>query len=339
MIADASSSRPGTGSRASCAAAGSSPAGTARSTASARCARSRPSSMRGSTPSTAPTSTPASKRSTATSTRAAASGACRRCRCTPSACRTTTTWRASTRPTSSRIVERSLDRLQVKRARPRAVPLVGLPRAGLHRRRAGADAACAVKGGSRIWAAPTSTATHTAAMLDAGVPLVSMQVQYSLLDRRPEARLVPLGLQRGVQLLCYGTLAGGFFAERWLGAPEPGPDLDQPLVDQVQADHRRLRRLGGVPVAAADPEGDRCAAPHVDRGGGDALGARPARCRGGDRRRALRRSSRRHARRVFACTSTTKTTRCSRRGWPHTPGRKATPTRSNATRPDATAGS
>ena len=66
---------------------------------------------------------------------------------------------------------------------------------------------------------------HTAAMLDAGVPLVAMQVQYSLLDRRPARWLVPLGQARGVQLLCYGTLAGGFFSERWLGAPEPGPEL------------------------------------------------------------------------------------------------------------------
>jgi aryl-alcohol dehydrogenase-like predicted oxidoreductase len=65
----------------------------------------------------------------------------------------------------------------------------------------------------------------TAAMLDAGVPLVSMQVQYSLLDRRPARHLVPLGQQRGVQLLCYGTLAGGFFSERWLGAAEPGAEL------------------------------------------------------------------------------------------------------------------
>jgi aryl-alcohol dehydrogenase-like predicted oxidoreductase len=66
---------------------------------------------------------------------------------------------------------------------------------------------------------------HTARMLDAGVPLVSMQVQYSLLDRRPAAQLAPLGLARGVQLLCYGTLAGGFFSERWLGAAEPGAEL------------------------------------------------------------------------------------------------------------------
>ncbi len=65
----------------------------------------------------------------------------------------------------------------------------------------------------------------TTTLLDAGVPLVSMQVQYSLLDRRPAHYLVALCRQRGVQLLCYGTLAGGFFSEHWLGKAEPGAEL------------------------------------------------------------------------------------------------------------------
>jgi aryl-alcohol dehydrogenase-like predicted oxidoreductase len=68
-------------------------------------------------------------------------------------------------------------------------------------------------------------APHTLAMLDAGVPLVSMQVQYSLLDRRPERALVPLCRERGMQLLCYGTIAGGFLTDAWLGKPEPGAEL------------------------------------------------------------------------------------------------------------------
>ncbi|MBL8327059.1 MAG: aldo/keto reductase [Rubrivivax sp.] len=71
---------------------------------------------------------------------------------------------------------------------------------------------------------------HTAAMLDAGVPLVSMQVQYSLLDRRPAALLVPLGRARGVQLLCYGALAGGFLTDAWLGQPEPVEPSNRSLV-------------------------------------------------------------------------------------------------------------
>jgi aryl-alcohol dehydrogenase-like predicted oxidoreductase len=65
----------------------------------------------------------------------------------------------------------------------------------------------------------------TRAMLDAGVPLVSMQAQYSLLDRRPQHSLVALGIERGVQLLCYGTLAGGFLTEQWLGKEEPTQGL------------------------------------------------------------------------------------------------------------------
>jgi aryl-alcohol dehydrogenase-like predicted oxidoreductase len=62
----------------------------------------------------------------------------------------------------------------------------------------------------------------TAALLDAGYGLVSMQVQYSLLDRRPEHGLVALAGARGFKLLCYGALAGGFLSERWLGAADPG---------------------------------------------------------------------------------------------------------------------
>lgn len=67
-------------------------------------------------------------------------------------------------------------------------------------------------------------ADRLAPILDAGVPMVSHQVQYSLLDRRPAGAMVPLARNRGLGLLCYGALAGGFLSERWLGAPEPeGP--------------------------------------------------------------------------------------------------------------------
>jgi aryl-alcohol dehydrogenase-like predicted oxidoreductase len=56
----------------------------------------------------------------------------------------------------------------------------------------------------------------------AGADIVSAQVQYSLLDRRPEGTLVPWAGANDVQLLCYGTLAGGFLTESWLGQPDPG---------------------------------------------------------------------------------------------------------------------
>ncbi len=67
---------------------------------------------------------------------------------------------------------------------------------------------------------------HMLAMIEAGVPLASMQVQYSLLDRRPEKRMVGACADHGVAIFCYGTNAGGFLGERWLGAAEPSQDLE-----------------------------------------------------------------------------------------------------------------
>lgn len=63
---------------------------------------------------------------------------------------------------------------------------------------------------------------ETARFAAADFDLVSTQVQYSLLDRRPAAALAPWCADRGVGLLCYGTLAGGFLTEAWLGRPDPG---------------------------------------------------------------------------------------------------------------------
>jgi aryl-alcohol dehydrogenase-like predicted oxidoreductase len=63
-------------------------------------------------------------------------------------------------------------------------------------------------------------------MLANSVPLSTMQVQYSLLDRRPEKSLVEAAVDGGVALLCYGTVAGGFLGERWLGVDEPKPPLE-----------------------------------------------------------------------------------------------------------------
>jgi aryl-alcohol dehydrogenase-like predicted oxidoreductase len=67
---------------------------------------------------------------------------------------------------------------------------------------------------------------HVAAILGAGIPLLSLQVQYSLLDHRPENGLVALCRRHGVALLCYGSVAGGFLSDRWIGAPEPTAGLE-----------------------------------------------------------------------------------------------------------------
>jgi aryl-alcohol dehydrogenase-like predicted oxidoreductase len=64
-------------------------------------------------------------------------------------------------------------------------------------------------------------AAHTARLLAAGVKVRTMQVQYSLLDDRPARAMAALCATEGMRLLCYGTVAGGFLSERWLGAAEP----------------------------------------------------------------------------------------------------------------------
>jgi aryl-alcohol dehydrogenase-like predicted oxidoreductase len=73
-------------------------------------------------------------------------------------------------------------------------------------------------------------APHTRQMLEAGVPLVSMQVQYSLLDRRPAGAMSALCARTPLRLLCYGTIAGGFITESWLGAPEPTQLTNRSLI-------------------------------------------------------------------------------------------------------------
>jgi aryl-alcohol dehydrogenase-like predicted oxidoreductase len=56
-----------------------------------------------------------------------------------------------------------------------------------------------------------------------GVRVATNQLQYSVLDHRPEHGLAAFCAAHDIKLLCYGTLAGGFIGERWLGAPEPRP--------------------------------------------------------------------------------------------------------------------
>jgi aryl-alcohol dehydrogenase-like predicted oxidoreductase len=63
-------------------------------------------------------------------------------------------------------------------------------------------------------------------MIESGVPIASMQVQYSLLDRRPRKAMVAAALQHRVALFCYGTVAGGFLSEKWLGVAEPKGQME-----------------------------------------------------------------------------------------------------------------
>ena len=65
-------------------------------------------------------------------------------------------------------------------------------------------------------------AKRLAEMIDAGLKPASIQLQYSLLDRRPATDMTELCIKHGIGILCYGTVAGGFFSEKYLGKSEPG---------------------------------------------------------------------------------------------------------------------
>ena len=68
---------------------------------------------------------------------------------------------------------------------------------------------------------------HLKRIVDHGIEVVSNQVQFSLIDRRPEVRMVPFCQESGIQLLAYGTLCGGLLSDKYLGQPQPrGSALD-----------------------------------------------------------------------------------------------------------------
>jgi aryl-alcohol dehydrogenase-like predicted oxidoreductase len=64
-------------------------------------------------------------------------------------------------------------------------------------------------------------AAHLNMVLASGIPVVSNQVCFSLLDRRAAGAMSDVCRARGVRLLAYGALAGGWLSDRWLGKPEP----------------------------------------------------------------------------------------------------------------------
>jgi aryl-alcohol dehydrogenase-like predicted oxidoreductase len=66
---------------------------------------------------------------------------------------------------------------------------------------------------------------HLKELVDAGVPITSHQVQYSLVDDRPNHGMVAYCRAQKIALLCYGTVCGGFLSERWAGKRAPERDL------------------------------------------------------------------------------------------------------------------
>ncbi len=62
---------------------------------------------------------------------------------------------------------------------------------------------------------------HLKIITEAGIKIVSNQVQFSPIDRRPLVKMVPFCQEHNIKLLAYGTLCGGLLSEKYLGQPEP----------------------------------------------------------------------------------------------------------------------
>ena len=135
----------------------------------------------------------------------------------------------------------------------------------------------------------------------AGIPIVSHQVQYSVLDRRPAERDGrTVRATDGIGLLCYGALAGGFLSKRYLGRADPTPPLENRslvkyrlIIDEFGGWDRFQNLLAALERGGRSPR-------RWHRRGRHPLGARSSRRLGRHRRRASRappRSGRfRHAR-------------------------------------------
>lgn len=84
---------------------------------------------------------------------------------------------------------------------------------------------------------------HMREFFDAGVDVVSLTCQYSLLDSRPLNGMIDLCRAHDCYLLCYGVLGGGLISEKWLGVPDPGgPYLENVSLDKY---YRIVRDMGG----------------------------------------------------------------------------------------------
>ena len=64
-------------------------------------------------------------------------------------------------------------------------------------------------------------APHLNMVLRSGIKVVSNQISYSIIDQRACQEMAEVCERHGVKILAFGTVAGGFLSERWLGKPEP----------------------------------------------------------------------------------------------------------------------
>ncbi|XP_031402797.1 flagellar radial spoke protein 5 isoform X1 [Punica granatum] len=75
-------------------------------------------------------------------------------------------------------------------------------------------------------------------ILENGIPIVSNQVQHSIVDMRPQQKMAELCILSGVKLITYGTVMGGLLSEKFLDTnlsiPFAGPPLNTPSLQKYK---------------------------------------------------------------------------------------------------------
>ncbi|XP_039066381.1 flagellar radial spoke protein 5-like isoform X2 [Hibiscus syriacus] len=75
-------------------------------------------------------------------------------------------------------------------------------------------------------------------ILENGIPVVSNQVQHSIVDNRPQQKMAELCQLTGVKLITYGTVMGGLLSEKFLDTnlaiPFAGPPLNTPSLQKYK---------------------------------------------------------------------------------------------------------
>ena len=62
---------------------------------------------------------------------------------------------------------------------------------------------------------------HLQMIIDSDIQITSNQIQFSIIDRRPEVKMISFCKEHDISLLAYGSICGGLLSERYLGRAEP----------------------------------------------------------------------------------------------------------------------
>ena len=62
---------------------------------------------------------------------------------------------------------------------------------------------------------------HLQMIIDSDIQITSNQIQFSIIDRRPEVKMISFCKEHEISLLAYGSICGGLLSERYVGRAEP----------------------------------------------------------------------------------------------------------------------